>query len=232
MMQARFSFRLLLFSLFCLTAQAARAQQAFGKLVAGIETGFDVAQFSPGIKPRLIPGIQVEVPIGPISIGAGLSREIYREYEYYTWTGQTVERIENEQPVLFYVANIHAFRPAYWSIPLKIDYRFHKCHCVYAHLGMTFDFFSDSPPDRVTFEGAETRQAPLTEVRRDQLFKTRTKSYAFGVGFKLHSNDYFRLIARPTYVLSENPEIYTDGPKYLPTFRMTFGFQYAFIRYE
>lgn len=232
MMQARFSFRLLLFSLFCLTAPAARAQQAFGKLVAGIETGFDVAQFSAGIKPRLIPGIQVEVPIGRFSIGAGLSREIYREYEYYTWTGQTVERIENEQPVLFYVANIHAFRPAYWSIPLKIDYRFHKCHCVYAHLGMTFDFFSDSPPDRVTFEGAETRQAPLLEVRRDQLFKTRTKSYEFGVGFKLHSNDYFRLIARPTYVLSENPEIYTDGPKYLPTFRMTFGFQYAFIRYE
>lgn len=224
--------RILLALIICLAASSTHAQQAFGKLVAGLEMGFDVAQFSDGIKPRMIPGVQVEVPIGPVSIGAGLSREIYRDYEYYTWTGQTTERIEQEKPVIFYISDIHAFRPAYWSIPVKIDYRFHRCHCVYAHLGMTFDFFSASPPDRITFQGAEVREAPLMEVRRDQLFKKTTKSYEFGVGFKLHSNDYFRIVARPTYVLSENPEIYTDGPKYLPTFRMTFGFQYAFIRYE
>ncbi len=217
---------------FCCAAPAAQSQKAFGKLVAGLEMGFDVSQFTAGIKPRIIPGVQLEVPIGRLSIGAGLSREIYREYEYYTWTGQTIERIENEKPVTFYISDIHAFRPAYWSIPLKIDYRFHRCHCVFAHLGMTLDYFSDSPPDRVTFQGAETREAPLTEVRRDQLFKKSTKSYEFGIGFKLHSNDYFRLVARPSYVLSENPEIYTDGPKYLPTFRMMFGIQYAFIRYE
>jgi hypothetical protein len=216
----------------CCAVPATHAQKAFGKLVAGLEMGFDVSQFTAGIKPRIIPGVQLEVPIGRLSIGAGLSREIYREYEYYTWTGQTIERIENEKPVTFYISDIHAFRPAYWSIPLKIDYRFHRCHCVFAHLGMTLDYFSDSPPDRVTFQGAETREAPLTEVRRDQLFKKTTKSYEFGIGFKLHSNDYFRLVARPTYVLSENPEIYTDGPKYLPTFRMMFGIQYAFIRYE
>jgi len=220
-----------LLALFCII-QTVQAQKAFGKLVAGIEMGFDVAQFSDGIKPRFIPGVQLEVPIGPVSIGAGFGREIYRDYEYYTWTGQTVERIENEKPVVYYLADIHAFRPAYWTLPIKIDYRFHRCHCVYVHAGMTVDFFSSSPPDRVTFRNAEVKESPLTEVRRDQLFKKTTKSYEIGVGFKLHSNDYFRIVARPTYVLSENPEIYTDGPKYLPTFRMTFGFQYAFIRYE
>jgi hypothetical protein len=223
---------LLLLLALCCCVTSAQSQKAFGKLVAGLEMGFDVSQFTAGIKPRIIPGVQLEVPIGRLSIGAGLSREIYREYEYYTWTGQTIERIENEKPVTFYISDIHAFRPAYWSIPLKIDYRFHRCHCVFAHLGMTLDYFSDSPPDRVTFQGAETREAPLTEVRRDQLFKKSTKSYEFGIGFKLHSNDYFRLVARPSYVLSENPEIYTDGPRYLPTFRMMFGIQYAFIRYE
>ena len=223
---------LLLLLALCCCVTSAQSQKAFGKLVAGLEMGFDVSQFTAGIKPRIIPGVQLEVPIGRLSLGAGLSREIYREYEYYTWTGQTIERIKNEKPVTFYISDIHAFRPAYWSIPLKIDYRFHRCHCVFAHLGMTLDYFSDSPPDRVTFQGAETREAPLTEVRRDQLFKKSTKSYEFGIGFKLHSNDYFRLVARPSYVLSENPEIYTDGPKYLPTFRMMFGIQYAFIRYE
>lgn len=208
------------------------AQKAFGKLVAGLEVGFDVNQFQAGTKPRFIPGFQVEVPIGSFSLGAGIGREIYYPYEYYTWTGEIVERIDNEKPTPYYVSNLHEFRPAYWTVPIKIDYRFHRCHCVYLHAGMTFDFFSDSPPDKITFEGAELREAPLTEVRRDQLFKKTTKSYEFGVGFKLHSNDYFRIVARPTFVISENPEIYSDGPEYLSTLRMTFGFQYAFIRYE
>lgn len=222
---------LLCFAALILISPALRAQEAFGKLVAGVEVGFDVSQFTEGIKPRIIPGIQVEAPVGRFSFGTGISREIYYEYEYYVFTGQTVQRIENEQLVTYYLADAHAFRPAYWSIPLKIDYRFHKCHCVYLHAGMTFDFFSDSPPDKVTFQNAELRQQPLSEVGRELLFKQTTKSYEFGVGFKLHSNDYFRLVARPTMVWSENPEIYTDAPAYIPTFRMVFGAQYAFIRY-
>jgi hypothetical protein len=169
--------------------------------------------------------------MGRFSFGAGIGREIYYEYEYYTFTGQTIERIENEKPVTYYLADAHAFRPAYWSIPLKVDYRFLKCHCVYFHAGMTFDFFSDSPPESIVFQNAELDYQPYDQLERTQLFKKNTKSYEFGVGFKLHSNDYFRLVARPTMVWSENPEIYTDAPDYIPTFRMTFGAQYAFIRY-
>ncbi|HRI60827.1 MAG TPA: hypothetical protein PK228_13910, partial [Saprospiraceae bacterium] len=157
--------------------------------------------------------------------------EIYYEYKYYTFNGQTIERIENEKPVTYYLADAHEFRPAYWSIPLKVDFRFHKCHCVYLHAGMTFDFFSDSPPDEVVFQNAEVEYQPYDHLERTQLFKSSTRSYEFGIGFKLHSNDYFRLVARPSFVLSENPEIYTDAPEYIPTFRMTFGAQYAFIRY-
>ena len=97
---------------------------------------------------------------------------------------------------------------------------------------MSFDFLDERPKDEITFQNAELREAPLREVRRDQLFKRSTKIYEFGIGFKLHSNDYFRLVARPTFVYSENPEIYSEGPEYLPTLRMMFAFQYAFIRYE
>ncbi len=223
---------LLAFAVSLCFAQTGAAQQAFGKLVAGLEVGFDVAQYTAGIKPKLIPGIQVEAPLGRFSFGVGLGREFYNKYEYYTFTGQTTERLENEQPVLYYLADIHAFRPAYWTVPIKIDYRFHRCHCVYVHLGMTFDFFDDRPKEQLVFHNAEVRDRPLESVRRDLLFKTTTKSYELGIGFKLHSNDYFRIVARPSYVLSENPEIYTDAPKYIGTVRMTFGFQYAFIRYE
>lgn len=222
---------LLVLAALCLLAPNLEAQKAFGKLVVGLEMGFDVNQFTEGIKPRFIPGIQAEAPWGPFSFGIGLGREIYREYDYYTYTGQSVTRIENEQAVTYYLSDAHAFRPAYWTIPIKIDYRFHKCHCVFLHAGVTFDFFSDSPPDRITFRNAELRQQLLTEVGRELLFKQQTKSYEFGIGFKLHSNDYFRLVARPSVVWSENPEIYTDAPAYIPTLRMTFGAQYAFIRY-
>lgn len=223
--------RLLALVALALLTQHLDAQKSFGKLVVGLEVGFDVGQYTEGIKPRVIPGLQVEAPLGRFSFGAGIGREIYYPYKYYTFTGQTLERIENEKPVTYFLADAHEFRPAYWSIPLKVDYRFLKCHCVYLHAGMTFDFFSDSPPDKVVFRNAELEQQPYDRLERTQLFKSSTRSYEFGVGFKLHSNDYFRLIARPTYVFSENPEIYTDAPRYVQTFRMTFGAQYAFIRY-
>ncbi len=213
-------------------AAAVPAQKAFGKLVAGLEVGFDVNQFTDGLKPRLIPAFQVEVPIGRFSIGAGFGNEIYREYEYYTYAGQTIERIENEKPVPYYVSDLRAFRPSYWTLPLKIDYRFHRCYCVYVQAGVNFEFFNDRPKERIAFQGAELRERPLDEVPRELLFKKMTRSYSLGIGFKLHSNDYLRIIARPSFVLSENPEIYTDAPRYIPTLRMNFGLQYAFIRYE
>jgi hypothetical protein len=223
--------KLIVLAVMALLTQQIAAQKAFGKLVVGIETAFDVSQFTEGIKPRLIPGVQVEVPVERFSFGIGLGREIYYPYKYYTFTGQTIERIENEKPVRYFLADAHEFRPAYWSIPVKVNYRLLKCHCVYLHAGMSFDFFSDSPPDKIVFRNAELEQQPYDKLERTQLFRSSTRNYEFGVGFKLHSNDYFRLIARPTYVFSENPEIYTDAPKYIQTFRMTFGAQYAFIRY-
>lgn len=209
----------------CLLAQTAQAQQSFGKVIAGLEVAFDVNQFTDGLKPRLIPGFQVEVPIGPISIGAGIGNEFYHEYEYYTYAGQTIQRMEGGQIVPYYVSNLNAFRPAYWTVPIKIDYRIHRCECVYVQAGMSFDFFSDRPEGRVKFEGAELRERPLDAVPREILFKKNTKSYTIGVGFSLFTHRFFRFTARPSFVLSENPEIYTTAPDYISTLRMHFGVQ-------
>jgi hypothetical protein len=213
-----------------LLAQQAQAQQAFGKLVAGLEVGFDVNQFTEGLKPRLVPSFQLEAPIGPFSIGAGIGTEIYREYEYYTYAGQTIERMEDGKLVPYYVSNLNAFRPAYWTVPVKIDYRFHRCNCVYVQAGMSFHFFNDRPEGSIKFEGAELRERPLDAVPREILFKKNTKSYTLGVGFSLYTHRFFRFTARPSFVLRENPEIYTSAPKYLSTLRMNFGFQVGLFR--
>ncbi|MBK8923547.1 MAG: hypothetical protein IPM81_18985 [Saprospirales bacterium] len=66
--------------------------------------GFDVNQFTDGIKPRFIPAVQIEVPVGRFSFGVGFGNEVYRPYEYYTWTGEIIERIEDEKPVPYYVS--------------------------------------------------------------------------------------------------------------------------------
>ncbi|MBK9338983.1 MAG: hypothetical protein IPM98_21570 [Lewinellaceae bacterium] len=220
---------LLLFACTCF-ASGVQAQKNFGKFIIGLESGFDVGQYTEGLKPRIIPALHAELPIGRLSVGAGIGTEVYREYEYYTWTGEIVERIENDKPVPHYVSTLRAFRPAYWTVPIQVNYRLHRCHCVFLHAGMTLDFFSDHPAERIAFEGAQLRQAPLTEVRRDQLFKQRTTSYNFGVGFNLYANDLLRITARPSYVLSENPEIYTNAPDYISTVRMTFGVQFALFK--
>lgn len=213
-----------------LLASNLQAQKGFGKLVGGLEVSFDVQQMTEGIKPRLIPSLQLEIPFGRLAIGAGFGREIYHEYEYYVYAGRTVERIENEKPVLYYVSDARAFRPAYWTLPLKVEYRFHRCQCVFVQAGVSFDFFDSNTPDRLVFHGAELLYQPYNELKHEQLFKKNTRSYTFGIGFNLLARGRFRLVARPAFVLSENPEIYTTAPKRLPTFRMNFAGQFAFIK--
>ncbi len=205
-------------------------QKDFGKWAIGLEASFDFAQYQAGTIPGLIPAVVTDISFGRLWVGAGIGREIYRPYEYYTWTGEIVQRMEEGRPVPYYVSTLRSFRPAYWTVPVRLQYRLHRCHCVFVHVGAAFDFFSDTPPERIVFEGAELRQAPLQQVRRDQLFLLRTRSYEVGVGFNLLARDFFRLMARPSVVISEDPEIYTDGPGLITTARMTFAVQFGFFR--
>jgi hypothetical protein len=225
--------KLALLSALCLSAQWGIAQAHFGKLIGGLEMGFDVSQLTDGIKPRFIPSFQLEVPFGPVAFGAGIGREYYHYYEYALSTGQTVQREEGGAIVTYYLANVREFKPAYWTLPLKAEVRVHKCQCVYLQAGMTFDFFDSSTPDRLVFSGAEFREPWPYELRHDDLFKKRTTSFTFGIGFNLFRTEGFRLIARPSIVWSENPEVYklyADAPKYIPTLRMNFGAQMAIVR--
>ena len=52
----------------------ASAQRSFGTIVMGLESGFDVAQFSDGIRARMSPAIQAEFSVGRFSFGAGIGK--------------------------------------------------------------------------------------------------------------------------------------------------------------
>lgn len=222
--------KLILLAALCCVAQMGTAQRDFGKLVGGLEMGFEVRQLTDGIIPRLIPSFQLEVPIGPLALGAGIGREYYREYEYYVYAGQVIQKEQNGVMVTLYKSNVRAFNPAYWTVPLKAEVRVHRCQCVYVQAGMTLDFLDTGAKDRLVFSGTELPVQLYESYRQDELFKKRTTSFTFGIGFNLFRTEGFRLIARPSIIWSENPEIYTEAPRYIPTLRMNFGAQLAIIR--
>lgn len=212
-----------------LVAFTAAAQQPFAKMIVGLEAGWDLQVYDQGIRPRLIPGVQVEYPWQKFSFGLGIARKGYRSFYYETATGQSQAGLLGEKKVQYHLTEVRTFRPEYWSVPLRINYRL-PCNCVYLHGAMSFDFLNASTSGTVTESYAYTQQ-PAPEYLQEHGLKSRLRTYEIGLGFKLHSSDYFRLVARPSYVWSENPEIGGPGPEYLRSLRMTFGMQYAFIRY-
>ncbi|MEN9414923.1 MAG: hypothetical protein RLZ62_1227 [Bacteroidota bacterium] len=203
----------------------ARTQSSFGKFIVGIESGFDVAQFSEGLKAQVSPYLQAEVPFWKFSIGAGFGKKYYPDYEFYTSNGAMTEREVNGAIVRFYLADLHAFKPQYWIVPLKVNFRVHKCDCVWLHAGMIFDIADKSKPDEILYRNAEFDQPVNQGVTSEQLTASRTQSVELGIGFNLFQRDRFRLTARPAYVLSRNPEIYNDAPDWLPTLRFSFTAQ-------
>jgi hypothetical protein len=203
----------------------ARTQSSFGKFIVGIESGFDVAQFSEGLKAQVSPYLQAEVPFWKFSIGAGFGKKYYPDYEFYTSNGAMTEREVNGAIVRFYLADLHAFKPQYWIVHLKVNFRVHKCDCVWLHAGMIFDIADKSKPDEILYRNAEFDQPVNQGVTSEQLTASRTQSVELGIGFNLFQRDRFRLTARPAYVLSRNPEIYNDAPDWLPTLRFSFAAQ-------
>lgn len=204
---------------------AISAQSSFGKIIVGVESAFDVAQFSEGIKAKASPYLQAEVPFWKFSIGAGFGKKFYPDYEFYTSNGAMTEREVNGAIVRYYLADLHSFRPEYWIVPVKVNFRVHKCDCVYLHAGMIFDIADKSSPDEILYNNAEFEQPINQGLTSDQLTQNRTQSVELGVGFNLFRRDRFRLTARPAYVLTRNPEVYNDAPDWLPTLRFSFAAQ-------
>jgi hypothetical protein len=86
------------------------AQSSFGKVIVGIESAFDVAQFSEGIKAKASPYFQAEIPFWKFSVGAGFGKQFYPDYEFYTSNGAMTEREVNGATVRYYLADLHSFQ--------------------------------------------------------------------------------------------------------------------------
>ncbi|MBK7939099.1 MAG: hypothetical protein IPJ82_19380 [Lewinellaceae bacterium] len=220
---------ILFYAFFLILASRLSAQEPFAKMVIGLEAAMDLGHYSEGVELRRpFPGLHVEYPFKKFSFGAGISRKVYPESRYKTFDRNisSVQVGASEVTVFQYTDKV--FRPVYWSIPLRIQYRL-PCNCVYVQGAASLDFFDTGAPEKVESTYWSSKPPTRTWSRR-QYFKSTLRTYELGIGFKLHSTDYFRLVARPSFVWSENPEI-GNGPAYLRSLRMSFGIQYAFIRY-
>lgn len=216
---------LICFSVAMALCNIAFAQASFGKVIIGVESAFDVAQFSEGIKAKASPYFQAEIPFWKFSLGAGFGKKLYPDYEFYTSNGAMTEREVNGAIVRYYLADLHSFRPEYWIVPVKVNFRVHKCDCVYLHAGVIFDVSDKSRPDEILYTNAEFEQPVNQGLTSDQLTRNQTRSIEFGIGFNLFKRNRFRLTARPAYVLTSNPEVYNDAPDWLPTLRFSFAAQ-------
>lgn len=204
------------------------AQQPFATMVVGIETGWDLLLYDEGQKPRIIPNVHVEYPFGNISLGFGLAYKGFEETQYDFFAGGQRSGFIGEKKTRFYVLENRSIRPSYFSIPLRMSYRLLPCKCIYLYGGVSFDFLH--PQTRAVDLGQTLVQNRPDKVQTSpDFFKDNYRTYEIGVGFKLHTSDYFRLVARPSYVWTENPEL--SGPNVIRSLRMTFGMQYAFVRY-
>lgn len=215
--------------LFLLAAATVQAQQPFAKMVVGLETGWDLLLYDEGRKPHVIPNIHVEYPFGDVSIGFGFAYKGFETARYEYYTGERRGGLSGEQKTLFHVIENRSVRPSYFSVPLRFSYRLLPCKCVYAYGGVSLDFLN--PKTTVTDEGDQLWETKPGAIRTESgFFKQNLRTYEVGVGFKLHTSDYFRLVARPSYVWTENPEV--SGPAVIRSLRMTFGMQYAFVGYK
>lgn len=211
-----------------LFALSAQAQTPYAKMVVGVETGWDLLLYDEGQHPIAIPSVHVEYPLGNFSFGFGAAYKGFRKVQYENYEGGRRSGFVGEQKTLLYVLENRAVKPSYFSVPLRVSYRLLPCKCIYLYGGMSFDFLN--PKTSVTDLGQTTvSKKPATQRAPGPFFKSSLRTYEIGVGFKLHTSDYFRLVARPSYVWSENPEF--EGPKMIRSLRMTFGMQYAFVRY-
>ena len=232
-------------------ALSAHAQRPYAKMVVGLETGWDLLLYDTGKKPFAVPNVNVEYPYGNFSFGFGLAFKGYGRSQYafydgeyhkivlpalpsgspktaYDIPGSSFRQQAPEQPRVQYVMENREISANYWSVPLHVSYRFLPCKCIYLYGALSFDFLS--PSTRITtMSQTAVIERPAERRTEDSFFKKNLRTYELGLGFKLHTSDYFRLVARPSLVWSENPE--TQGTAMIRSLRMTFGMQYAFVRY-
>ncbi|MEZ4918870.1 MAG: hypothetical protein R2792_07145 [Saprospiraceae bacterium] len=201
------------------------AQQPFAKFVIGLEGTFNTQQAQ-----EYTIGPQIEYPWKQFSAGIGISRKQFPWFKVES-TDYVLRPINwYGEKTLAYEINSEMKKASYWSVPVKINYRL-PCNCVYVHAAAVFDFMNPNLKSKDAYTYYSEQPKNNEEVVTQRGYRKFLRNYEVGLGFKLHANDYFRLIARPVVSWNENPDPYSPNHRYDASIRMTLGVQYAFIRY-
>jgi hypothetical protein len=220
--------KLFLYLAILFTSTTAFAQEPIGHMVVGLEVGADLTYLGSN-RNAPMPVLQVEYPFGKFSAGIGVGYKRFRnDVTQVDFTGRVEPVIDGLKKSLGYFYEENSLTPAYWTVPLRLQYRL-PCNCVYLHAGVSFDFLNEKAPQTSIYPRFTRPDLDENNPTRKGL-RSALRSYELGAGFKLHSSDYFRIIMRPSAVWTENPDLdATDNM--IPSLRITFGAQYAFVRY-
>ena len=214
---------IILLAFFCFGTLS--AQEPIGKLVVGLEGGFETARAQ-----NFNYGIQAEVPWKQFSFGVGIGRKHMDWVKVERSDGILKPRVIGEKKSLVYEIEHYERKAHYVSVPVKVNYRL-PCNCVYIHAAAVVDVLEGNFTEEFRYSYYQSPQPqeenPVVKVG----MKNRAVHYELGMGFKIHANDYFRIIARPVLVWNENLNPYSTDARYYNTVRMNLGIQYAFLRY-
>ena len=206
------------------------AQRPVGKMVVGLELASDVIGYTNGYSPLPAPALQIDYPIGKFSVGTALTQHRFRPvFDSYTYLNRREATLIGREKVLAYAYEKTVSQAKYWSVPFRIQYRL-PCNCVYLQAATAFDFWKAQAPLTETVLLREQPDNPETQLPMNGGVRKLAHSFELGVGFKLHMNDYWRLVLRPSFVWSQYPDLASDLV-WNRTLRMTVGVQYAFLRY-
>ena len=182
------------------------AQEAQPRFVIGTELGADFRKFDPAISRSLnyTAGLTLEYPMGKFSLATGLLYKDYGWQEYWEYTEETSQEVIQEKLYTFYHINDLTSRLAYYSIPLRLQYRL-PCNCVYMQAGVHADIasFGEEIHQQYVFR---TYMEPETfDFTREENLKPVNFTFELAVGFKLHFNEHWRMFMRPTYRILAAP---------------------------
>ncbi len=172
-----------------------------------------------------IAGVTVEKPWKKLSFSTGILLKNAPNHQFAVHNGENRIKIVKEEPITLYGYQRYDQQLRYLSIPLRIQYRL-PCNCVYFQGGVELDLIGNNPK-LTQVSTYESQEVPvITETTKQ--FKEVGYTLVFGMGFKLHQSERFRIFMRPDFEYVFNPG--TKQNQYFQEdfrkFKMSFGAQY------
>ena len=193
--------------------------------VIGIENGMIYSRLKNPVARHLnySYGVNLERPTRKFSYGLGL---LHTSYGRKDISGFAPLPSDSGEPTNQYLYQSKTVRHNYLTLSPRLQYRL-PCNCVYLHVAYNVDFLAWSN-EEIHRERTFDLESPPEDEGEIEMKSVNT-GLEFGIGFKMHFNEQFRLFLRPTYGITRLPtrkpnRYYKGNSQYL---RMAFGLQWG-----